>query len=79
MRWTLKRVCEIDWYDLTTDRDREFVEDPNGAPFLILIDKSPEDLASTIKWLLEERVSESFINVIIEAYVNNCESVVIKT
>ena len=35
MKWSLKYVCEIDWYDLESGRDREFVEDSKYQPFVI--------------------------------------------
>ena len=77
-KWSLKYVCEIDWYDLESERDREFVENPEHQPFIIHLDRCPMELASTIKWLNEEGLSEMFINIIIEAYANNCSSVVMK-
>ena len=30
INWNLKRVCEIDWYNLTANEDREFVETSDG-------------------------------------------------
>ena len=30
INWNLKHVCEIDWYNLTANEDREFVETSDG-------------------------------------------------
>jgi len=78
LNWTLKHVCEINWYDLSHDCDRKFVDDPNCRPFILLIGNDPESLVKTLKFLITEGCSYEFLDMVIDAYNNKCSSVVLK-